>query len=210
MKKTRASPAIPFATGPSRYTWLTNTMAPPCQQTPTKRPCTSYTLASARGRSRVRHCHLLPQNIKCQKQYSITCVMSTAGSRRSFADVAYSHIAFKTPPFRCAEEGWGEFDMNISLSLIGKGPDHSLSHDLNFQQEEYEATHKVVSSTDALLSIHPPQPANTRLAASRSARELAPADTIIYTDLQEPKTGAHGTLAAERVRTRRCQRRNAE
>lgn len=35
--------------------------------------------------------------------------------------------------------------MNLNLSLIGKGPDHSLSHDLNFQQEEYEATHKVVS-----------------------------------------------------------------
>lgn len=51
----------------------------------------------------------------------------------------------KTAPFRCQEEGWGEFDIQIILHTIGKGGDHTVSHDLNFQQERYEAVHKIVS-----------------------------------------------------------------
>lgn len=51
----------------------------------------------------------------------------------------------KNPPFRCGEEGWGEFDMIITLHTAGKGGDHTLTHDLNFAQERYEASHKIVS-----------------------------------------------------------------
>ncbi|KAI9720984.1 MAG: hypothetical protein M1828_005456 [Chrysothrix sp. TS-e1954] len=51
---------------------------------------------------------------------------------------------FKQPPFRCAEEGWGEFDMKITGTVAGKpSENHPLNHDLNFLSEEYEATHKV-------------------------------------------------------------------
>ncbi len=53
--------------------------------------------------------------------------------------------AFKRPPFRIEEEGWGEFDMEIILTPIEKGGEHSLPHDLNFQSERYEARHNVVS-----------------------------------------------------------------
>ncbi|KAL8995588.1 MAG: hypothetical protein Q9169_004699 [Polycauliona sp. 2 TL-2023] len=44
---------------------------------------------------------------------------------------------------KISEEGWGEFDMRIIVSAIDKGGDHELSHDLNFQQERYEAEHKI-------------------------------------------------------------------
>lgn len=50
---------------------------------------------------------------------------------------------FKRPPFRIEEEGWGEFDMEIVLSSLEKGGDHSLAHDLNFQAERYEAKHQL-------------------------------------------------------------------
>jgi transcription initiation factor IIF auxiliary subunit len=51
----------------------------------------------------------------------------------------------KKPPFRIDEKGWGEFDMTIVLTAVGKGGDHTLDHDLNFQAERYEAKHQVVS-----------------------------------------------------------------
>lgn len=53
-------------------------------------------------------------------------------------------IVLKKPPFRIEEKGWGEFDMTIVLTAVGKGGDHTLEHDLNFQSERYEAKHQVV------------------------------------------------------------------
>ncbi|RMZ70692.1 transcription initiation factor TFIID subunit 14 [Pyrenophora seminiperda CCB06] len=50
---------------------------------------------------------------------------------------------FKKPPFRIEQKGWGEFEMTIVLSAVGKGGDHTLEHDLNFQSERYEAKHQV-------------------------------------------------------------------
>jgi transcription initiation factor IIF auxiliary subunit len=52
----------------------------------------------------------------------------------------------KNAPFKIQETGWGEFDMQITLTPVGapKGGDHTISHDLNFLQERYEATHNVV------------------------------------------------------------------
>ena len=60
---------------------------------------------------------------------------------------------FKKPPFRIEEKGWGEFDMNIVLTAVGKGGDHTLEHDLNFQAERYEAKHQVVSDMSDLIDI---------------------------------------------------------
>ena len=37
--------------------------------------------------------------------------------------------------------------MTIVLTAIGKGGDHTLDHDLNFQADRYEAKHQVVRST---------------------------------------------------------------
>lgn len=49
----------------------------------------------------------------------------------------------KDPPFRIAEEGWGEFFMDMVFTAPDK--DHTISHDLNFQKNRYEATHTLVS-----------------------------------------------------------------
>ena len=57
---------------------------------------------------------------------------------------SYQFTAFKKPPFRIDEKGWGEFDMSLVLTGAHKGGEHTLPHDLNFQNERYEATHVVV------------------------------------------------------------------
>lgn len=49
----------------------------------------------------------------------------------------------KKPPFRLSEEGWGEFEMGITLTFIDKCGDVKLGHDLNFAQEFYEIEHKI-------------------------------------------------------------------
>lgn len=59
---------------------------------------------------------------------------------------AVRFTAFKKPPFRCEEEGWGEFDMSIVLTAVHKGGEFPIAHDLNFQSERYEATHEIVCS----------------------------------------------------------------
>lgn len=51
-------------------------------------------------------------------------------------------IVIKNPPFRIQEEGWGEFDMQISLTAADK--DHVIAHDLNFAQTRYESKHVIV------------------------------------------------------------------
>ncbi|KAL1990861.1 hypothetical protein VTN49DRAFT_5864 [Thermomyces lanuginosus] len=57
----------------------------------------------------------------------------------SFGDRAVQ--TFKTPPFRIEEEGWGEFDMTIGLFAPDK--EHTITHDLNFQQSRYESKHVI-------------------------------------------------------------------
>ncbi|QSZ36977.1 hypothetical protein DSL72_009069 [Monilinia vaccinii-corymbosi] len=50
---------------------------------------------------------------------------------------------FTEPPFRCENEGWGEFDMTIELFTTPTGGKHSLAHDLNFSKTRYEAKHTI-------------------------------------------------------------------
>lgn len=45
---------------------------------------------------------------------------------------------FHTAPFRCSEEGWGEFEMSIDFFTTEKGGKQTVMHDLNFQQPTYE------------------------------------------------------------------------
>ncbi|KAB8270274.1 putative Ran-specific GTPase-activating protein 1 [Aspergillus minisclerotigenes] len=56
----------------------------------------------------------------------------------SFGDRAIQ--TFKNPPFRISEEGWGEFDMQITLHA---DKDHYVTHDLNFAQTRYESKHVI-------------------------------------------------------------------
>ncbi|MCJ1355942.1 MAG: hypothetical protein MMC33_005935 [Icmadophila ericetorum] len=50
---------------------------------------------------------------------------------------------FTNAPFRISEEGWGEFDMEIILTATDKGGEFPMAHDLNFQQNRYEAKHNI-------------------------------------------------------------------
>ncbi|KAK3951679.1 hypothetical protein QBC32DRAFT_370904 [Pseudoneurospora amorphoporcata] len=50
---------------------------------------------------------------------------------------------FNDPPFKCTNEGWGEFEMTIDMYTTEKGGKISIAHDLNFQQSEYENIHTV-------------------------------------------------------------------
>ena len=71
---------------------------------------------------------------------------------------------FKQAPFTIKEKGWGEFDMQITLTPMGapKGGDQTVQHDLNFQQTVYESTHSVVSTP-----IYPTKQAWRRLEEGR-------------------------------------------
>ncbi|OMP87815.1 Transcription initiation factor TFIID subunit 14 [Diplodia seriata] len=80
----------------------------------------------------------------------------------------------KKPPFRIEEEGWGEFEMQIILSAAGKGADHTIDHDLNFQTERYEAKHTITFKNPKpellqLLKESGPIPGEENGARSRSA-----------------------------------------
>lgn len=55
---------------------------------------------------------------------------------------------YKQPPFRIEEKGWGGFDIPITLSLIEKGGDKKLNHDLNFAKERYVVDHVVTINTN--------------------------------------------------------------
>jgi len=50
---------------------------------------------------------------------------------------------FHEPPFRCTNEGWGEFEMTIECFTTEKGGKSTLIHDLNFSAATYENIHTV-------------------------------------------------------------------
>ena len=63
--------------------------------------------------------------------------------------------AFKKAPYQIKEQGWGEFDMLITLTAVDKGGEFPLQHDLNFQQERYESKHPIVC---LIYDTRPPPP----------------------------------------------------
>lgn len=56
--------------------------------------------------------------------------------------------SFKKPPFAIQEQGWGGFDIPITLSLIEKGGDKKLNHDLNFYKEKYVVDKQITINTN--------------------------------------------------------------
>ncbi|KAK3357290.1 yeats family-domain-containing protein [Lasiosphaeria hispida] len=50
---------------------------------------------------------------------------------------------FMEPPFKCTNEGWGEFEMSIDMYTTEKGGKHTFMHDLNFSAPQYEITHTI-------------------------------------------------------------------
>ncbi|KAK4252129.1 RanBP1 domain-containing protein [Corynascus novoguineensis] len=54
---------------------------------------------------------------------------------------ANSVQTFMEPPFKCTNEGWGEFEMSIDLFTTEKGGKQTIIHDLNFAAAQYENIH---------------------------------------------------------------------
>ncbi|KAJ6785907.1 hypothetical protein PWT90_05548 [Aphanocladium album] len=52
--------------------------------------------------------------------------------------------SFTKPPFACANEGWGEFEISIDCYTTEKTKLAPIIHDLNFLETRYESTHNVV------------------------------------------------------------------
>jgi len=73
----------------------------------------------------------------------------------------------KQSPFRVEEQGWGEFDIPISvhiLGLTGKAGERKFSHDLNFLSEKYVNDHQITIPVSASKN----QPLNKLLLESGS------------------------------------------
>ncbi|KAI1393261.1 SAS complex, SAS5 subunit/transcription initiation factor IID, subunit 14 [Hypoxylon trugodes] len=66
-----------------------------------------------------------------------------------------THQTFTEPPFTCANEGWGEFEMSIDLFTTEKGGKTTVYHDLNFQSPSYEVIQSVTfkNPSQSLLAI---------------------------------------------------------
>lgn len=50
---------------------------------------------------------------------------------------------FNEPPFRCQNEGWGEFELTVECFTTEKGGKNTIVHDLNFHAARYENTYPV-------------------------------------------------------------------
>ncbi|KAK4456322.1 RanBP1 domain-containing protein [Podospora aff. communis PSN243] len=50
---------------------------------------------------------------------------------------------FTEPPFKCTNEGWGEFEMTIDVYTTEKGGKHTFVHDLNFAAPQYDVVHSI-------------------------------------------------------------------
>ncbi|ODV76659.1 SAS complex, SAS5 subunit/transcription initiation factor IID, subunit 14 [Suhomyces tanzawaensis NRRL Y-17324] len=97
--------------------------------------------------------------------------------------------SIKQSPFRVEEQGWGEFDIPISvhvLGLNGKVGERKISHDLNFLQEKYINDHVItipVSPTknpalNKLLVESGPLPFDESGAAKRKIDAVGPNDKL--------------------------------
>lgn len=62
--------------------------------------------------------------------------------------------AFTEPPFRCENEGWGEFELTIDLFTTPTGGKHTVAHDLNFAKSRYEAKHPITFKNPSRELIH--------------------------------------------------------
>jgi transcription initiation factor IIF auxiliary subunit len=62
-------------------------------------------------------------------------------SAESVLALTYIGVAFHEPPFKCTNEGWGEFEMTIDVYTTEKGGKQTIPHDLNFAAPQYENIH---------------------------------------------------------------------
>ena len=96
----------------------------------------------------------------------------------------------KKAPFKIEEQGWGGFEMSVSLFLLEKGGERKVKHDLHFLENDYNVEHTIQvplnkpKLAQALLESGP-VPATT---AASSATGDATGSSVA--------TGAAGSAAA--------------
>lgn len=67
-----------------------------------------------------------------------------SGKCYEFANILInSTLAFTEPPFRCQNEGWGEFELTVDCYTTEKGGKNTIVHDLNFSAPKYENIHSL-------------------------------------------------------------------
>lgn len=87
----------------------------------------------------------------------------TERAAKCFQKVVYNlHPSFENPiqtynqpPFKCTNEGWGEFEMTVDMFTTEKGGKQTIAHDLNFAKPTYENVHTIQfkNPSQALQSI---------------------------------------------------------
>lgn len=83
----------------------------------------------------------------------------------------------KNPPFRVAEDGWGEFELKIEMTDVS-GKTHEFLHDLNFQQNRYEVKHVITFKNPkapllAVLRNSGPIPGETGVNGDTSKKRVS-------------------------------------
>ncbi|KAK3938353.1 yeats family-domain-containing protein [Diplogelasinospora grovesii] len=87
---------------------------------------------------------------------------------------------FMEPPFKCTNEGWGEFEMSIDMFTTEKGGKSTIVHDLNFASAQYE-------------NIHPVQFKNPSQALQQILRETGPLPSDEERKAKKGATGGEGS-----------------
>lgn len=130
--------------------------------------------------------------------------------------------SFKKPPFTIQEQGWGGFDIPITLTLIEKGGDKKINHDLNFYKEKYVIDKQIVINTTkpnllkelAKSGSVPSAGAEVTNGSADSAAAAAPATAVASTGVStgatpgavsaEKRKGAAGAAASEPKNVKRA------
>ena len=110
--------ASPYDTGTSQFPSYTPRQNKTYRQMHSAKSYTTYMSPLAKKQSRV--CNSVSSQLLVRQSNLLT--------------------AFKKPPFRASEDGWGEFEMQLTL-VDFSGKSHTISHDLNFQTAKYEVKH---------------------------------------------------------------------
>lgn len=117
----------------------------------------------------------------------------------------------KTPPFLVEEEGWGEFDIDITLHVAERGGEHHVIHLLNFSEPVYSVDHKLTFPANKpvlneLLAKSGPVPqlsagptAATSGADSVTAPEKRSSDSDDKSRPKKLKTAVKGSVDLEKL-----------
>lgn len=134
----------------------------------------------------MQHASTKPHTIYTNPSATDPNKVSNTGLGPNYANDTNASKVLKSPPWRVAEDGWGEFELKIDLQDVS-GKTHEFLHDLNFQQAKYEVKH--------VITFKNPKPA--LLAALRDSGPV-PGDPTNGTATSNKRTSEVGAVAGEK------------